>query len=85
MTQCDLNKVIAGSTTGRAEVMAAIDGLAEEVARLALHVRRIVAIADARPKRSATCKRSKWRKRRTSRYRHSKTAVQVMLAEVKWA
>jgi hypothetical protein len=43
--------------------MAAIDGLAEEVARLALHVRRIVAIADARPKRSEPRKRSALRRR----------------------
>jgi hypothetical protein len=47
MTQCDLNKVNAGSITGRAEVMAAIDGLAEEVARLALHFKLTAAIACA--------------------------------------
>jgi hypothetical protein len=63
MIQCDLNKVNAGSITGRAEVMAAIDGLAEEVARLALHVKHIVAIADARPKRSVPRKRSALRRR----------------------
>ena len=44
MRQCDLNKVIAGSTTGRAEVMAAIAGLAEEVTRLALHFKLTAAI-----------------------------------------
>ena len=47
MRQCDLNKVIAGSTTGRAEVMAAIAGLAEEVTRLALHFKLTAAIACA--------------------------------------
>jgi hypothetical protein len=47
MRRCDLNKVIAGSITGRGEVMVAIAGLAEEVAHLALHVKRIVAISDA--------------------------------------
>ena len=47
MRQCDLNKVIAGSTTGRAEVMAAIAGLAEEVTHLALHFKLTAAIACA--------------------------------------
>ena len=47
MRQSDLNKVIAGSTTGRAEVMAAIAGLAEEVTRLALHFKLTAAIACA--------------------------------------
>ena len=43
----ELDKVILGPTTGRAEVMAAIDGLAEKVAHLALRVKRIVSIPDA--------------------------------------
>ena len=34
MTQCDLNKVNVGSITGRAEVIAAVDGLVEEMAHL---------------------------------------------------
>ncbi len=47
MTRCDLDKVHSGSTAERAEVIAAIDGLVEEVANLALLVKRIVAMADA--------------------------------------
>ena len=47
MTRCDLDKVHSGSTAERAKVIAAIDGLVEEVAHLALFVKRIVAMADA--------------------------------------
>jgi hypothetical protein len=64
MTQCDLNKADAGSITGRAEVMDAIAGLAVEVAHLALNVKRIVAVADARLKRSGPRKRAALRRRK---------------------
>jgi hypothetical protein len=63
MEQRNSNEVIAGSITGRAEVMAAVAGLVEEVAHLALHVKRIVAIADTRPKRGGPRKRSALRRR----------------------
>jgi hypothetical protein len=63
MKHCDLDKVNSGSATGRAEVMAAIDGLVEEVAHLALRVKRIVSIADARRKRSESRKRAALRRR----------------------
>ncbi len=41
------NEVIVRSVTGRTELMAAIAGLVEKVERLALHVERIVKMADA--------------------------------------
>jgi hypothetical protein len=41
MPQRNSKDVIAGPTTGRAEVMAAIDGLAKEVAQLAFNVKRV--------------------------------------------
>lgn len=63
MTHCDLDKVNSGSATGRAEVMAAIEGLVEEVAHLALRVKRIVSIADARRTRSESRKRAALRRR----------------------
>ena len=47
MKQCDLNKMSVGSTTGRAENLAAIAGFAEEVDRLALHFKITAAIACA--------------------------------------
>ena len=47
MRQCDLNKVIIGSTTERAEVLGAIAGFAEDVGRLALHFKLTAAIACA--------------------------------------
>jgi hypothetical protein len=47
MGHCDFDKVCSGAAPGRAEVLAAIDGLIEEVANLALRVNRAVAMAHA--------------------------------------
>ena len=47
MSQCHSNKGIADSTAGRAEVIAAIGRLADEVAHLALHFKINVAIVAA--------------------------------------
>jgi hypothetical protein len=44
---------VASSLTGRAEVIDAIALLAKEMARLALHVKSIIAFADGQPKRYA--------------------------------
>ena len=46
MQQHDLDKGIAGSIAGRAEVTAAISSLIEEVARLAHQVKRFAAMVD---------------------------------------
>jgi hypothetical protein len=59
MQQCNSNEVIAASIPERAEIMAAVVSLADEVARLTLHVKRLVAIADARRKRSALRRRAR--------------------------
>ena len=60
MQECNSNQVLATSSkTERAEVMAAVAGLAEEVAHLAHQVKRLVAIADARRKRSALQRRAR--------------------------
>ena len=46
--------MIDGSKSGRAEVMAAITGLAKEVEHLATKVRRIAAVAERMPRATAT-------------------------------
>ena len=52
MSRGSSKNVIDGSKSGRAEVMAAISGLAKEVAHLASNVGRIVVVADThRPAR----------------------------------
>ena len=52
MSRGNSDNVIDGSKSGRAEVMAAISGLAKEVAHLASNVGRIVVVADThRPAR----------------------------------
>src|SRR5260221_13117027 len=45
--QRDTDKTIASPVSGRAEVTVAITGLIEKVEHLALHVNRIVALADS--------------------------------------
>lgn len=59
MQQCSSNELVAYSEKERAEVIAALAGLTEEVAHLALNVRRLVAIADARRRRSALQRRAR--------------------------
>ena len=52
MSRGNSDNVIDGSKSGRAEIMVAIAGLANEVERLATNVRRIVVVADThRPAR----------------------------------
>ena len=46
MSRGNSDNVIDGSKSGRAEIMVAIAGLANEVERLATNVRRIVVVAD---------------------------------------
>ena len=46
MSRANSKTVKDGSTAGRAEIMVAIAGLANEVERLATNVRRIVVVAD---------------------------------------
>ena len=46
MSRGNSDNVIDGSKSGRAEIMVAIAGLANEVERLATNVRRIVVLAD---------------------------------------
>lgn len=47
MTHCDLDKVSSRAPAGRSDVMAAIDGLVEEVAHLAFRIEHLVATANA--------------------------------------
>src|SRR5258707_12016801 len=47
LPQRDSDKTIASPVSGRAEVTVAITGLIEKVEHLALHVNRIVALADS--------------------------------------
>ncbi len=47
LPQRDTDKTIASPVSGRAEVTVAITGLIEKVEHLALHVNRIVALADS--------------------------------------
>ena len=52
MSRGNSDNVIDGSKSGRAEIMAAVAGLAKEVEHLASNVRRIVVVADThRPAR----------------------------------
>ena len=62
MTQCDRDKVSSGAPAERDEIIAVVAGLTEQVAHLTLQVHRLVAIADARRKRSAF---QRHRKRKT--------------------
>jgi hypothetical protein len=63
MAQCDLDKVSSGAPAERDEIITVVAGLTEQVAHLTLQVKRLVAIADARRKRSALQRR---RKRKTA-------------------
>ena len=47
MTQCDLDKASSGAAAGRADVIAAIEGLVKEVAHLAIRIKHLVAMANA--------------------------------------
>ena len=51
MPRGNSTKMIDGSKSGRAEVMAAITGLAKEVEHLATNVRRIAVVTDTHPGR----------------------------------
>jgi hypothetical protein len=62
MQECISNEFVSGSKTGRAEVMAAGADLAEQVGHLTLQVKRLVAIADARRKRSTLQRRTRRKK-----------------------
>ena len=62
MTHGDLNKVCSDGPAGRDEIISAVAGLTEQVAHLTLQVRRLVALADARRKRSALQRRRKCKK-----------------------
>ena len=62
MTHGNLDTVSPVSPVERDEILAVVAGLTEQVAHLALQVKRLVAIADARRKRSASQRR---RKRKT--------------------
>jgi CRP/FNR family transcriptional regulator, cyclic AMP receptor protein len=54
MTHGDLNKVCSDGPAGQDEIISVVAGLTERVAHLTLQVRRLVALADARRKRSAS-------------------------------
>ena len=52
MSRGNSKNVVDGSKSGRAEIMAAVAGLAKEVEHLATNVRRVVVVADThRPAR----------------------------------
>ena len=61
MTHGNLDKGSPHSPTERDEILAVVAGLTEQVAHLALQVKRLVAIADARRKRSALQRRRRWK------------------------
>ena len=66
MTHADLDKVGFDGPHGRDAIISVLAGLTEQVAYLEVQVRRLVAMADARRKRSAL-----------RRHRKSKTAPQA--------
>jgi hypothetical protein len=66
MTHADLDKVGFDGPHGRDEIISVLAGLTEQVARLEVQVRRLVAMADARRRRSAL-----------RRHRKSKTVPQT--------
>ena len=66
MTHGDLDKISRDAPPGRDEIISVVAGLTEQVAHLTVQVRRLVALADARRRRSAL-----------RRHRKSKTAPQA--------